>query len=659
MAMEPPEDGLCYPTLDGLIKQIQEHAAPQGYAVVQGRSKRNKKDEKRKVWLRCDRGGRPEKNTKSHGKRVTGSRLIDCPFKLTASLSPVYDGWIMKVENGTHNHGPTLAGSHPSQRRLALTPAVINEIANQTLTGSKPAQIISNLRLNEDKNNPLFKNKDIYNIKQAIRERALGSLTPTQALLVALHSSDEWFVRIQKDSRSQRLRSMFFCQKSQQEMLKLNFEVLILDATYKTNRYRLPLLVITGVTALNTSFYAGFAFMSAEHTADYEWVLQQLMELYDELGIPYPDVLITDAHQGLQGACANILPGATSLLCIWHVNNNVEKHCLNLFANKEDWEDFYAGWQRVIFATTLEEFTIEWDALQEVYREDYPTAIIYLADKLINPLKHKFVAYWTNQATHFNNRATSRGESNNGKLKRHLHACSTGNLHAVVDSISVLLKNEYSQYLIEHNEAKMRLASNVRNIIPFRDLFTKVSPFALEAMRKQYNLVRNHQMKPCTGYFTTTMGLPCAHKIEACMNREPCLLKLEDIHSHWYLKEIATGGDDEGINEAPNLDDLLQINEPAKVKPPGRPPGSRNKRRRQKEDTRRDPSGFEYAREVFDAAMRRVSQSGTCVETLALIGYIEAYSTRSSRSDTFYTLCLTYSAISAYSRHSNYSSCYT
>ena len=337
MAMEPPEDGLCYPIFDGLIKQIQEHAATQGYAVVQGRSKKNKKGEKRKVWLRCDR---------------------------TASVLPIYDGWMMKVENGVHNHGPTLAGSHPSQRRLAITRAVIDEITNQTLTGSKPAQIISNLRLNEDQNNPLFKNKDIYNIKQAIREKALGSLTPTQALLVALHSSDEWFVRIQKDNRSQRLRSMFFCRKSQQEMLRLNYEALIIDATYTTNRYKLPLLVITGVTALNTSFYAGFAFMSAEYTADYEWVLEQLKELYDELGIPYPDVLVTDAHHGQQRACASIFPGATSLLCIWHINTNVEKHYLNLFSNQEDWEDFYAGWQRVMFATTLEEFTIEWDAMQ-------------------------------------------------------------------------------------------------------------------------------------------------------------------------------------------------------------------------------------------------------------------------------------------------------
>ena len=62
---------------------------------------------------------------------------------------------------------------------------------------------------------------------------------------------------------------MFFTRKSSQDLLKINYEVLILDATYKTNRYKLPLLIITGVTALNTSFYVEFAFMSGENTEDY------------------------------------------------------------------------------------------------------------------------------------------------------------------------------------------------------------------------------------------------------------------------------------------------------------------------------------------------------------------------------------------------------
>ena len=52
-------------------------------------------------------------------------------------------------------------------------------------------------------------------------------------------------------------------------MLKVNWEVVIMDATYKTNRYRLPLLIITGTTELESSFYIAFYFLAGEQFEDY------------------------------------------------------------------------------------------------------------------------------------------------------------------------------------------------------------------------------------------------------------------------------------------------------------------------------------------------------------------------------------------------------
>ena len=58
-----------------------------------------------------------------------------------------------------------------------------------------------------------------------------------------------------------------------------------------------------------------------------------------------------------------------------------------------DWKDFYEGWHRVMYATTAEMFTYEWDTLQEVYNQEKPFAITYLADRLINSLRRRFVTY--------------------------------------------------------------------------------------------------------------------------------------------------------------------------------------------------------------------------------------------------------------------------
>ena len=42
-----------------------------------------------------------------------------------------------------------------------------------------------------------------------------------------------------------------------------------MDAIYKTNRYRLPLLIIIGVNALGGSFYIAFYFLAIEEDKDY------------------------------------------------------------------------------------------------------------------------------------------------------------------------------------------------------------------------------------------------------------------------------------------------------------------------------------------------------------------------------------------------------
>ena len=45
--------------------------------------------------------------------------------------------------------------------------------------------------------------------------------------------------------------------------------MIIINAIYKTNRYRLPLLIITDVNALENLFYVVFCFIAAENNEDY------------------------------------------------------------------------------------------------------------------------------------------------------------------------------------------------------------------------------------------------------------------------------------------------------------------------------------------------------------------------------------------------------
>ena len=47
-----------------------------------------------------------------------------------------------------------------------------------------------------------------------------------------------------------------------QKILKYNYEVLLINATYKANKYKMPLIIISKVMPLNISYYIAFAFVS-------------------------------------------------------------------------------------------------------------------------------------------------------------------------------------------------------------------------------------------------------------------------------------------------------------------------------------------------------------------------------------------------------------
>ena len=55
--------------------------------------------------------------------------------------------------------------------------------------------------------------------------------------------------------------------------------VLIIDSTYKTNRYRLPLLEIVGMTPTGMTFSIAFAFMASERVNNVVWALDKVRGL--------------------------------------------------------------------------------------------------------------------------------------------------------------------------------------------------------------------------------------------------------------------------------------------------------------------------------------------------------------------------------------------
>jgi len=256
----------------------------------------------------------------------------------------------------------------------------------------------------------------------------MGSLTPTQALMKYLAESSDWYVDSKKKEYNDELQFLFFTPKCMQKLLSLNMEILIMDCTYKTNRYKMPLLIITGVTALNTTFYAAFCFMKGENYSDYVWVMEALVRLYDHLDLPYPTTVISDGDRALSPTLSHVFyekgHRVNHLLCIWHINQNVMVNCKKYFPTNEEWEAFYKRWKDAVYATTSEILEERYNALHH----DYPDANWGIFDYLeehLWPRRRKWAKCFTDKVLHFGNTSSSRGEGAHHQVKQEL-GFSTG-----------------------------------------------------------------------------------------------------------------------------------------------------------------------------------------------------------------------------------------
>ena len=611
MDLAPPPEGMTDASDDNLIRRVQEWASNHGYAVVIARSKINPKcGSKRKIWLRCDRGG---KILAVHGqKRIHGgSRLNECPFSATLqrSVTATFVGeWAFQVLKAEHNHVPTPPIAHPSLRALAMTPDVIERITAETKSGSKPSEMVDRLRYDQDEENPLFTSKDVRNQKQAIRLCTLGFKSPIQALLQFLQAGD-WWIRFLKDG-DEHITHLFFSKPSAHLFIKQFWSVILMDCTYKTNKYKMPLLVIIGVTNLNTTYYLAFCLLRQEESDDFRWALEQLRELLLYVDVPDPTCVITDREISCISQLRTVFPATKHLLCIWHINKNVLSHCKRLFTNDEEWDAFTKRWSELVYAPTEADFDARWRSI----KDDYPVDIWgYPNNTWIMPWKRSFVKCYTDKFLHFGNTSTSRSEGSHAKLKSTL-SNSIGDLTQVVNGIDKLLKRERFDY----NEAinRHKVAPRISHRAPFlRDVFAEIPPWILEKVLIQHAQIQDN-MPACTNTFSKHMGIPCSHRIKERLATPPGLLKVDDFHPHWrynkapsYCTRHSLNDDDDDRSEDANIDPLLRVQEPVIGRAKGRPLGSAitpsQKRTRREEEfdrsTRREPSQFELMEQRLQA----------------------------------------------------------
>ncbi|KAJ3551452.1 hypothetical protein NPX13_g11359 [Xylaria arbuscula] len=259
----PPEGN--YNSRAALLEAINAWAAPRGYAFVTGRSTKENSG-KLTITYSCDRFSRPPDIPKERQRKTT-TRGTGCPFSIYAKESLDKATWTVKhladKRFSIHNHDPSPHPiAHPAHRVLSTEEK--STLASLTNAGIAPKEIRTYMRQNYD---TIATQQDIYNRIAAARREVCAGQSTIQALADQLFQEGFWS-QFQTDPDG-RVTAVLFAHPRSMAYLQAYPDVLILDYTYKTNKYGMPLLDMIRVNACQQSFCIGFAFLSGEAERDY------------------------------------------------------------------------------------------------------------------------------------------------------------------------------------------------------------------------------------------------------------------------------------------------------------------------------------------------------------------------------------------------------
>ncbi|XP_028126176.1 protein FAR-RED ELONGATED HYPOCOTYL 3-like [Camellia sinensis] len=285
---------LIFKSRDELIRWARQVRRRNGFVIVVQKSDGGGiRDRKPRLCLACERSGsyrNTQKNSRPRKKkaRLIGTKKCECPFLLKGKKLATNDDWILIVVCGVHNHpAAEYFEGHSYAGRLSHEETSL--LVDMSKSMVRPSEILVILKQRDDANASTM--KTIYNACHRYKVAEKAGRSQMQQLLgqLAVNKYIEWH-RSCVDTEI--VIDLFFAHPTSLNLLHAFPKVFLMDCTYKTNRYRFPLLEIVGVTSIDMTFSVAFAYLQYEKEDNYTWALGLLRSVMDEN--TFPSVIVTD-----------------------------------------------------------------------------------------------------------------------------------------------------------------------------------------------------------------------------------------------------------------------------------------------------------------------------------------------------------------------------
>ncbi|XP_016185318.1 protein FAR1-RELATED SEQUENCE 5-like [Arachis ipaensis] len=275
-----------------------------------------------------------------------------------------------------------------------------------------------------------FTKCDLYNYVHGLRLARIsnGDVAATISYLECKANADMTTVARYTQTADNRLGSLLWVDGEMMSDYQLFGDVLAFDSTYRSNKYKKPLVVFSGSNHHKQTTIFGFALLEDEEVCSYRWLL---LNLVDVMGEKMLCVVVTDRDKALRAAIAEVFPAA--------------RHQKAIYANFEV-EDFEEYWKTAVESLGLQNNS--W--VQSTYEVKESWATSYL--------RGMFCAGY---------RTTSRCEGINAYIKGFLK--STDSILELVHSLDRVVK-DYQNNEVTALDSIELFASKLYTRVVFREV---------------------------------------------------------------------------------------------------------------------------------------------------------------------------------------------
>ncbi|CAG8806225.1 27679_t:CDS:2, partial [Gigaspora margarita] len=222
---------------------------------------------------------------------------------------------------------------------------------------------------------------DIYNAMSCQCQCKLQGLSKIEVLLKTLKNDNNIIGDIaikpvyndEHDQNGEFIQAIFWAYHNAIHEVAIAKDVLIIDTTYKTNRFSIPLVVICSIDHFGSLYPLAYAFIYSETRDFYCWIMQQLNKVLTILtSDAHITTIITNRKLVLMATTSLVFPYAKHQLCIWYLFKNIQNKLKKNYA----FETFIKPQQDLAMISAYE-ITYE-NRIYNVIQIDSPKNLTYI-----------------------------------------------------------------------------------------------------------------------------------------------------------------------------------------------------------------------------------------------------------------------------------------